>query len=42
MGTPVGLGGYFAGYHGGPCGYGYRWTYRWGCVPVYGYGFGYY
>jgi hypothetical protein len=27
----------YGGYYGGPCGYGFRWTYRWGCVPIYGY-----
>jgi hypothetical protein len=39
-GAPWGWGGVYA--VGRPCGYGFRWTYRWGCVPVYGYGYGYY
>jgi hypothetical protein len=32
----------YVGYGGYGCPSGYRWTYRWGCVPYYGYGYGYY
>jgi hypothetical protein len=30
-------GGYWGGYWGRRCPIGYRWTYNWGCVPLYGY-----
>ena len=35
-GAPWVYGGF---YGGGACGYGFRWSYRWGCVPVYRWGY---
>src|SRR6185295_1468639 len=36
VGAPWAYGGF---YGGGPCGYGFRWSYRWGCVSPYRWGY---